>query len=82
MNWIKDHWGTLAAVAVVAVLAGVMVAFYDPTHGAGDPEKNRHAAACVDAHNTIKQHNHGGRDQSVTLWCVDSDGRITDIWFS
>lgn len=83
MDWIIEHVEALIVLVVAVVIVFVVgMIVMAPEWPDADPAKNWHAKACLDAGRTIKHHNHGGRDNSKTYWCVTSDGQITDLWFS
>lgn len=82
-NWIIDHIeGLVIGLVAVGIVVVIGVVVSAPDWPDADPTRNNHARLCVEAGNTVRHHNHGGRDQSKTYWCVDSDQRITDLWFA
>ena len=69
--------GAIAVVFIVIVLAWACST--DHT----DPAQDDHARTCLQVtHGTVQKHGQfGGKYTRNTYWCVDRDGRITDIWF-
>lgn len=66
-------------ITVVAVL--LLTACSDDNT---NPDNNWHAKAClVQEHTKIKRYDQfGGKYNTTTYWCENSDLQIIDIWFS